>query len=114
MFQVNLVLLKIAALFRPSISQEKLLPHSDPDLFPGPVRFLFLVHQNIWKFRITKFAFNFTKWEPRNYQNTVCLKQNPEIVQFYRGINLAESLLELDVSLKPQIQMLKWVPSNQL
>ena len=114
MFQVNLVLLKIAALFRPSISQEKLLPHSDPDLFPGPVRFLFLVHQNIWKFRITKFAFNFTKWEPRNYQNTVCLKQNPEIVQFYHGINLAESLLELDVSLKAQIQMLKWVPINQL
>jgi hypothetical protein len=45
--KVNLVLLKIAAFFRPSISQEKLLPHSDPDLFPGPVRFLFLVHQNI-------------------------------------------------------------------
>jgi hypothetical protein len=109
MFQVNLALLKIAELFRPSISQKKLLVRPDPNLFPGPVRFLFPVHQNIWKFQITKFAFNFTKWEPHNYQNTVCLKQNPEIVQFCHGINLAESLLELVVSLKAQIQMLKWV-----
>ena len=46
-FQVNLVLLKIASLFRQSIFREKLLVHPDPDLFPGPVRFLFPVHQNI-------------------------------------------------------------------
>ena len=114
MFQVNLVLLKIAVLFHQSIFLEKLLVHPDPDPFPGPCRFLFPVHQNIWKFRITKFAFNFTKWEPHNYQNTVCLNQNLEIVQFYLGINLAESLLELVVSLKAQIQMLKWVPCNLL
>ena len=47
MFQVNLVLLKIAALFRQSIFREKLLVHPDPDLFPGPVRFFLPVHQNI-------------------------------------------------------------------
>ena len=109
MFQVNLVLLKIAPLFHLSIFREKLLPHLDPDLFPDLVRLLFPVHQNIWKFQITKFAFNFTKWEPQNCQNIVCLNQNLEIVQFYHGINLAESLLELVVSLKAQIQMLKWV-----
>ena len=52
MFQVNLVLLKIAALFRPSISQEKLLVRPDPDLFPGPVRFFLPVHRNIaFRFR---------------------------------------------------------------
>ena len=107
MFQVNLVLLKTAALLHQSIFQEKLLVQPDPVLFPVPVRFLNPVHQYIWKFQITKIAFNFTKWDPRNYQNTVCLKQNPEIVQFYHGINLSESLQELVVSLKAQILMLR-------